>query len=57
VTTYKEELEKLDARMTLLLSRYNKQFGSMESLVGQSKSLKTSLQSTFEGMMSVYTNK
>lgn len=57
VTNYKLELEKLDARMTILLSRYNKQFGAMESLVGQSKSLKTSLQSTFDGMMSVYTNK
>jgi flagellar hook-associated protein 2 len=57
VTNYKQELEKLDARMTMLLSRYNKQFGAMESLVGQSKSLRTSLESTFEGMMSVYTNK
>jgi len=57
VTNYKQELEKLDARMTMLLSRYNKQFGSMENLVGQSKSLRTSLESTFEGMMSVYTNK
>jgi flagellar hook-associated protein 2 len=57
VSNYKQELEKLDARMAMLLSRYNKQFGAMESLVGQSKSLRTSLESTFEGMMSVYTNK
>jgi hypothetical protein len=28
----------------------------MESMVGQSKSLQTGLKSTFEGMMSVYTN-
>lgn len=57
VTTYKQDLEKLDARMTMLLTRYNKQFGAMESLVGQSKSMKDSLKSSFEGMMSVYTNK
>jgi hypothetical protein len=42
--------------MTSLLARYNKQFASMESMVGQSKSLQTSLKSTFEGMMSAYTN-
>ncbi len=57
VTNYKQELEKLDDRMTMLLSRYNKQFGAMESMVGQSKSMKDSLKSSFEGMMSVYTNK
>ena len=57
VTTYKQELEKLDARMSMLLTRYNKQFGAMESMVGQSKSMKDSLKSSFEGMMSVYTNK
>jgi hypothetical protein len=42
--------------MTTLLERYNKQFGAMESMVGQSKSLQTSLKSTFDGMMSAYTN-
>ena len=41
--------------MTLLLERYNKQFGAMESVVGQSNSLRTSLTSTFEGMMATYT--
>jgi flagellar capping protein FliD len=48
-------LEKLETRMTTLLARYNKQFGAMESMVGQSKSLKESLTSTFEGMMAAYT--
>jgi flagellar capping protein FliD len=43
--------------MTALLARYNKQFATMESVVGQSKSLGTSLKSTFEGMMAAYTNK
>ena len=57
ITSYKKELTSLETRMTALLTRYNKQFASMESIVGQSKSLQTGLKSTFDGMMSVYTNK
>jgi flagellar capping protein FliD len=57
IDEYKLELTKLEDRMTALLERYNKQFASMESMVGQSKSLQTSLKSTFEGMMASYTNK
>jgi flagellar hook-associated protein 2 len=57
ITDYQKELTVLDTRMTALLSRYNKQFATMESVVGQSKSLQTSLKSTFEGMMAAYTNK
>ena len=57
IDDYKIELTKLEARMTTLLERYNKEFGAMESMVGQSKSLQTSLKSTFEGMMATYTNK
>ena len=57
ITEYKKALLKLEERMTQLLARYNKQFANMESMVGQSKSLKTSLTSTFEGMMASYTNK
>jgi flagellar hook-associated protein 2 len=57
ITDYQKELTALDTRMTALLTRYNKQFATMESVVGQSKSLGTSLKSTFEGMMSAYTNK
>lgn len=57
IAAYQKELTDLDTRMTALLTRYNKQFASMESIVGQSKSLQTSLKSTFEGMMAAYTNK
>ena len=56
IDDYKLELTKLEERMATLLERYNKQFGAMESMVGQSKSLQTSLKSTFDGMMSAYTN-
>ena len=57
IDAYKLELTKLEDRMTTLLERYNKQFGAMETMVGQSKSLQTSLKSTFDGMMSMYTSK
>jgi flagellar hook-associated protein 2 len=57
ISEYKKQLDKLDIRMTDLLARYNKQFATMESMVGQSKSLQTSLKSTFDGMMASYTNK
>jgi len=57
ITDYKKQLADLDTRMTSLLARYNKQFAAMDSLVGQSKSLQTSLKSSFEGMMASYTNK
>ena len=56
-TKYKADLEKLQRRMETLLKRYNQQFASMESLVGSVNAQKTSLKSTFEGMMSMYTNK
>jgi len=54
---YKDQLAKLDTRMTALLDRYTKQFAAMDSLVGSVNSQKTSLKSTFDGMMSAYTNK
>jgi len=57
ISDYKKQLDRLDSRMTDLLARYNKQFAAMESLVGKSKSLQTSLKSSFEGMMAMYTNK
>ena len=57
INDYKKQLAKLDVRMTELLARYNKQFATMESMVGQSKSLQTGLKSTFDGMMATYTNK
>ncbi len=56
IEKYKADLEKLDARMAQLLERYAKQFSIMDSLVGQTNSMKTSLKSTFEGMMAQYSN-
>jgi flagellar hook-associated protein 2 len=56
IASYNKELTALNTRMTDMLARYNKQFAAMESMVGQSKSLQTNLKSTFDGMMSVYTN-
>jgi flagellar capping protein FliD len=55
ITEYKKDLTKLEDRMTRLQERYTKQFSAMEGIVGQSKSLRTSLTSTFEGMMAAYT--
>jgi flagellar hook-associated protein 2 len=57
ISKYKTELDKLETRMTDMLARYKTQFAAMESMVGQSKSLQTSLKSTFDGMMASYTNK
>ena len=57
IDVYKADLTKLDQRLTQILERYTKQFSVMESIVGNSNSLKTSLKSTFEGMMASYTNK
>jgi flagellar hook-associated protein 2 len=57
IAAYKKQLTELDTRMTALLARYNKQFATMESMVGQTKSLQTNLKSTFDGMMASYTNK
>jgi flagellar capping protein FliD len=54
---YKADLERLNLRMDNLLARYTKQFSQMESLVGQVNGQKTSLKSSFDGLMSMYTNK
>lgn len=51
LTFHKDQLTKLDERMTQLLERYMKQFSLMESIVGDSNSLRDSLKSTFDGMM------
>ena len=47
---YQEDLTKLQTRMDALLTRYQKQFANMDSMVGRNNSLKTSLKSTFDGM-------
>ena len=54
---YELKLNALNIRMEALLARYTKQFGIMETMVGQSNAMRDSLKSTFEGMMSMYTNK
>ena len=56
-TKYKDDLTKLGTRMDALLARYQKQFSSMDSLIGSINSQKTSLKSTFDGMMSSLTGK
>mgnify|MGYP000612982429 FL=1 len=57
IDAYKLQLETLNMRMESLLARYNKQFGLMESLVGQTNAMRESLTSTFDGMMAMYTKK
>lgn len=54
---YQDDLTKLGTRMDALLARYQKQFAAMNSIVGNVNSQKTSLKSTFDGMMAQYTNK
>ena len=54
---YQADLTKLQTRMDSLLVRYQKQFSSMDSIVGRTNSQKTSLKSSFDGMMAMYTNK
>lgn len=56
VQDYQEDLRKLEIRMEALYERYLRQFSAMESIVGESNSMRDSLKSTFDGMMSAYTN-
>lgn len=56
-TKYKDDLTKLQTRMDALLLRYQKQFSAMDSLVGSVNTQKTSLKSTFDGMMASLTGK
>jgi len=56
-TKYKDDLTKLGVRMDALLARYQKQFAAMDSLVGSINSQKTSLKSSFDGMMASMTGK
>jgi flagellar hook-associated protein 2 len=56
IAKYKDELTELDARMEKLMTRYMSQFSVMESIVGNSNSLRSSLKGTFEGMMKAYGN-
>ena len=57
ITGYQTDLTNLQTRMNQLLTRYQTQFAAMNSLVGTINAQKTSLKSSFDGMMSMYTNK
>lgn len=54
---FQVDLEKLGVRMDTLLKRYQKQFAAMDSMVGSVNSQKTSLKSSFDGMMASLTGK
>jgi flagellar hook-associated protein 2 len=54
---YRDQLEALESRMEKLLARYTSQFAAMDSLVGQTNSLRENLKSSFDGMMAMYTGK
>ena len=55
ITKYKEELTQLEERMEKLMTRYMNQFSVMDSIVGNSNSMREGLKGTFEGMMKSYT--
>ena len=56
VGRYEEQLEKLETRMEGILERYTKQFGIMESIVGQLTSMRENLKSQFEAMLNTGKN-
>ncbi|WP_353238144.1 flagellar filament capping protein FliD [Limnohabitans sp.] len=56
ISKYKEELTALNERMEKLMARYMSQFSVMESIVGNSNSMREGLKGTFEGMMKAYGN-
>ena len=39
------------------MAGYSKQLTAMDNIVGESKSMRTGLTATFDGMMASYTNK
>jgi flagellar hook-associated protein 2 len=57
ISAYNKELAKLETRLATILARYNKQLTAMDSIVGQTNSMRTGLTATFDGMMAAYTNK
>ena len=54
---YESDLEKLKVRYEALLERYTRQFAVMDALVSQYNSTRTSLQGSFDAMLSMYSNK
>ena len=57
ITKQQNNLSDLQSRMAALLTQYTNQFAAMDSFVGEMNAERTSLTSTFNGMMSMYTNK
>ncbi len=57
IASYQKDLAALETRMTALKANYVAQFAAMDSIVGQSSTLRNSMTSTYAGMMSMYTNK
>ena len=55
ITRNQTDLTNLQTRMQALLTRYQTQFAAMNSLVGTINQQKTSLTSSFAGLMSMYT--
>jgi flagellar hook-associated protein 2 len=54
VERLKTDLVKLEDQMQKLLNRYIRQFSAMESIVGNTNSLRESLKGTFEGLSQAY---
>ena len=54
---YESDLEDLKVRYEALLERYTRQFAVMDALVSQYNSTRTSLQGSFDAMLSMYSNK
>jgi flagellar capping protein FliD len=57
ISRTKRSLETLEERMEQLLTRYTRQFAVMETIVGQSNSLRESLKGQFEAMAAAYNQK
>jgi flagellar hook-associated protein 2 len=57
IAGYEERLERLESQMEKLLERYTRQFSLMETIVGNSSSLRESLKGTFEGLAAMYTRR
>ena len=54
ISKYQDDLIALEDRMARMLTRYTKQFASMDSIVGEGKNTQAGLTNTFAGMMNLY---
>ena len=54
IAKFKEDLTEIEERMERLMTRYMTQFTAMESIVGNSNSMREGLKGTFESMMNSY---